>query len=167
MKNPGNMNLDYVPFLMQAHFEKPGVLQLNLRHAIFGNFGILRTLSWFSRETEKKHPGTSIEYSSAIQEREIPDRLKNVLFRVVQESVANAVRHGKSERIRIALRKVNRWLQLVVEDNGRGFRSPDTGGVPPTGLDQMQKGVDSTGGIFSISSAPGKGTTVKSEWKIK
>jgi len=79
------------------------------------------------------------------------------------------LRHGKASRIQVKLEKKHPWLRLRVEDQGKGFEALKVGEKPETsgiGLDSMQQRVDSTGGIFSISSSPGQGTTVKAEWKI-
>ncbi len=78
-------------------------------------------------------------------------------------------RHGKSKLIRIGLHKMHPWLRLTVEDNCKGFdliKSNDAIEKSRIGLDSMQRRVESTGGIYSIVSAPGKGTTVKAEWRI-
>ena len=110
-----------------------------------------------------------MEYSTDVQEREVPRKLKFLLFWIVQESVTNAVSHGKSSRIRIALAKVNHWLQLRIEDNGRGFNSAGKGEAlfHGIGLDYMQEQVESSGGIFSLRSISGGGTTIKAEWKLE
>ncbi len=144
-------------------------IMANLRPSILDDLGILPALSWFSREIKKSFPGTNLKCSTRVEEREIPEELKIVLFRVVQEAVTNAIRHGKAGRIQIVLERNGGWLRLRVEDNGCGFESArlgersEEGGI---GLDSMQQRVDSTRGIFSISSSPGQGTTVKAEWRI-
>jgi signal transduction histidine kinase len=138
----------------------------NLRPSVLDDLGIVPALSWFSRETEKAYPGTSVQFSRSAEEPEVPDELKIVLFRVVQESVKNAIRHGKSNRIQIGLERNNGWLRLNVADNGDGFESLKKSAIGGIGLDSMQQRVDSTGGIFSISSTPGSGTIVKAEWRM-
>ncbi len=142
-------------------------IMANLRPSILDDIGVVPAISWFARETEKAYQGTTIAYSGAVQEREIPEALKIVVFRVVQESVTNAIRHGKAKTIRISLIRNGDWLCLTVEDNGVGFLSAEkkspAGGM---GLVSMQQRVESTGGIFSITSNLGEGTTVKGEWRI-
>ena len=131
------------------------------------DIGIIPALSWFSRETEKTYPGTGVEFSGGVEDWEVPEKLKIVLFRIAQESVTNAIRHGNAMRIRIDLEKKDVWLRLSVRDNGKGFDSMKHGeasGSHGIGLNSMQQRVDSTGGIFSIRSCP-EGTTVKAEWK--
>lgn len=141
-------------------------IMANLRPSVLDDLGIVPALSWYFREIEKSYPGTSVESSVYVQEGNIPENLKIVLFRVFQESVTNAVRHGKSSKIMVTFEKERDWLRLVVGDNGTGFESvkkTENGGI---GLHSMQQRVESTGGIFSITSNPGKGTIVKAEWRI-
>ncbi len=143
-------------------------IMANLRPSVLDDLGIVPALSWLSRETEKSFPGTSVQFTGSVQEQQVPDALKIVLFRVVQESVANAVHHGKSSLIRIGLERNGDWLWLGIEDNGNGFvsadkKEPSTGGM---GLVSMQQRVESTGGVFSIRSNLGEGTMVKAEWRL-
>ena len=132
------------------------------------DLGILRAISWFSRETQKAYPRVSVNYATSIQEQEIPEELKIIVFGVLKESVRNAIHHGRSTWIRIGLERNGAWFRLSVMDNGKGFASPGekllTDG---TGLGSMQQRVESTAGIFSISSGPEKGTIVKAEWRIE
>ncbi len=167
MATAERLSLEDVLDMLKNTMEENRRIQLNLRPSTLDDLGIIPTISWFSRETQKAYPGVSIETSVGIQDGEIPEELKIVLFRVVQESVSNAIRHGKARIIRIGIENDRGWIRLTVEDNGAGFESAAqkasiAGGM---GLESMQQRVDSSGGVFSISSIPGKGTVVKAEWK--
>ncbi len=142
-------------------------IMANLRPSILDDLGILPAMRWFSKEIAKAYPGVFVDCSTSIQEQEIPEELKIVVFRVVQEAVTNAIRHGKSNRIRIGLNRNRDWFRLKVMDNGNGFVSAEgkssTGGI---GLDSMRQRVESTAGIFSIRSGPEMGTVVEAKWRI-
>ncbi len=141
-------------------------IMANLRPSVLDDLGVLPALSWYLREIGNAYPEISAGYSGNVQESDIPEPLKIVIFRVVQESITNAVRHGNSSLIKIRLDKESNWLRLKVEDNGNGFESVKKSASGGIGLDSMQQRVESTGGIFSITSSPGNGTSVKAEWKI-
>lgn len=64
----------------------------------------------------------------------IPIRLHLDALQLVRESVANAVRHGRARAVRIRIDTQDDWVQLILEDNGRGFPTP-TGSV--TGPDDV------------------------------
>jgi PAS domain S-box-containing protein len=81
------------------------------------------------------------------------------LYRIAQEAVHNAVRHGGAKEIRIALRRDARALSLCVADNGRGFSSP-TKRARGIGLDAMRYRAEAIGGECRIESSPRRGATV-------
>jgi signal transduction histidine kinase len=82
------------------------------------------------------------------------------LYRVVQESVGNAVRHAGAQRIRIEISTAAGWVEARVADDGCGF---DVAAVqraePCLGLFGMQARALALGGEYSIDSGPA-GTTV-------
>ncbi len=93
------------------------------------------------------------------------DRLENsqelTIFRIVQELVANAIKHSGASRIGIQLTQHEELLNIIVEDNGTGF---DRAALPETktgmGLTTIEKRVEHLEGNFTIDSVPGKGTSI-------
>jgi hypothetical protein len=81
------------------------------------------------------------------------------MYRITQEAVSNAVRHGDADRIRIILAGGPDQIRLRVHDNGSGFdqEQSQNGGM---GLRIMQYRARIIGGSFDVSSAVGDGTTV-------
>ncbi|MFV8835076.1 ATP-binding protein [Aquisalimonas sp. APHAB1-3] len=80
------------------------------------------------------------------------------LYRLVQEALSNAKRHGGAERARVRLRECAGTLQLGIADNGRGFdATTPTGGL---GLAGMRERVRSLGGRMRVHSRPGAGTVL-------
>jgi two-component system, NarL family, sensor histidine kinase UhpB len=81
------------------------------------------------------------------------------LYRIAQEAVTNALKHGHAKKIRIALRNTAHGLELKVADNGRGFLTskPKDKGL---GLRAMKYRADLIGATLSIYSASKKGTEV-------
>lgn len=78
-------------------------------------------------------------------------------FRIVQEALANALRHARADRVLLALRVEDDRCVLEVVDNGRGFDPLVTVGP---GLVAMRERARSAGGRMDITSAPGRGTRV-------
>ncbi|NLG69671.1 MAG: sensor histidine kinase [Firmicutes bacterium] len=103
-------------------------------------------------------------------ERRFDPPLEVAAFRVVQEAVANARRHGAPSRIAVHLEIGDSFLQLTVKDDGRGFepeeayrRARERGSI---GLISMEERVKLFGGRFSIQSAPGMGTRVSARFPL-
>ena len=82
------------------------------------------------------------------------------LYRIAQEAVHNAIRHGKPAAIRIRLARVGEGVELSVHDDGRGLR-PDYDSDEGLGLRIMRYRAALIGGELSIDSAPEAGTLVR------
>ena len=84
------------------------------------------------------------------------------LFRIVQEAVANASRHSGANAARVDLASEAGRIRLLVEDDGRGFRTDVERrvGTRSIGLMLMQERADAIGATLTIDSAPGAGTRV-------
>jgi len=81
------------------------------------------------------------------------------LFRIVQEAVSNALKHGKAKKISIQLREDPARLHLQVSDNGIGFPKNFTGGNG-MGLRIMQTRISMVGGTVTIEQNATGGVTV-------
>jgi PAS domain S-box-containing protein len=81
------------------------------------------------------------------------------VYRIVQEAVSNAVRHGKAKIVRVALRTTRRRLRVTIEDDGRGLvpRKRRSKGI---GLDSMRYRAHALRGTFDIRRRPSGGTIV-------
>jgi PAS domain S-box-containing protein len=101
------------------------------------------------------------------------DTTATQLYRIAQESINNAIRHGKADRIDIRLRAAGDVLKLEVHDNGVGFTpgksaitSPHTADEAAVcagvgiGLATMRYRTNMIGGIFDVRSRPTRGTVV-------
>lgn len=98
---------------------------------------------------------------------EIPDlpvAVKIGLYRVLQEALSNAYRHGGADRVVLRLRRVERRgeprLRMSVSDNGHGFDPGAMQAGRHFGLEGMRDRVEMIGGRFRLRSAPEVGTTI-------
>jgi signal transduction histidine kinase len=79
-----------------------------------------------------------------------------MLFRILQESLANVARHAQATAVKVALERSGDLLTLTVQDNGVGMADgQDTRGC---GLVGIADRVAAAGGKFAIDSEPGNGT---------
>lgn len=96
----------------------------------------------------------------------LPERvslpMKITVYRLVQEALSNAFRHGGGANQRVHVRCNGQYLELEVSDSGPGFewKGMPAGGQH-LGLTSMRERVESLGGVLTIDSAPGKGTKVR------
>lgn len=86
------------------------------------------------------------------------------VFRVVQEAINNAIRHGRARRIRIAFVRDDDGVLLSIDDDGIGF---DSANVPQGhGLGGMRGRAARCDADFAIVSAPGQGVSVRLRWSL-
>ena len=91
--------------------------------------------------------------------------LESTVYRLVQESVTNAVRHSRATAIGIEVEERDACVTVAVSDNGRGF-DPDTTAPGGFGLTGMRERVELAGGELDIDSSE-SGTTVRARLPVR
>lgn len=81
------------------------------------------------------------------------------LFRIVQESVINAVKHADTKEILIELQQVDSQLTLTIKDSGKGFNAQH-GYDGHYGLSNLKKRAEALGGSLNIVSSAEAGTSI-------
>lgn len=94
-------------------------------------------------------------------ERRLPLDHEQALFRIVQEALANVVRHSGAHEAEVALQYDDACVHLVVSDQGRGFNTSAPRNVRAVGLASMAERAAALGGTFEVCSNPGIGTRVE------
>lgn len=91
------------------------------------------------------------------------DELKQILFRVAQESLRNVRKHAAARRIEILLTTVNDGVLLQIKDDGVGFIVEDArrARAGHIGMSSMRERLQRAGGWFEVRSAPGAGAIVE------
>ncbi|MCX8089641.1 MAG: PAS domain S-box protein [Verrucomicrobiae bacterium] len=83
----------------------------------------------------------------------------NHLYRIAQEAIHNAVRHGRARSVVVSLHRQGEQARLTVADNGTGFDRQQANGRG-MGLQIMKYRAGMIGATLDVQSAPGRGTTV-------
>ncbi|MDD4370047.1 MAG: sensor histidine kinase [Anaerostipes sp.] len=86
---------------------------------------------------------------------------EDVIYRVVQESITNAIRHGRAEMVWVTIEKKDKWLTVLIHDNGQGCENVKEG----FGLVHMEERIQMLQG--KLSYLGGHGFTVKAEIPIR
>ena len=139
-----------------------------LHPSILDDLGLLPTIAWYLREFGKAHPELTIDQQLESSDADIPPPLRTPIYRVLQEATNNIAKHGRASRITVDLVTRDGKLRLRISDNGVGFAPAalrtEPGGI---GMRSMRERVELSGGKFSASSAPGRGTTIVAEWSLE
>lgn len=90
----------------------------------------------------------------------LPAEIRHDLFLAAKEALNNALKHSGATEVRLVVTEENGVVELIIEDNGRGFDpgAPSNDGRVGNGLANMRKRVEAIGGRFSVTSARGAGT---------
>jgi PAS domain S-box-containing protein len=154
--------------ILQGTIEEARRIQMSLRPSILDDLGILATINWFCRQYESIYPSIRIEKEIDIKEHEVPDSLRIVIYRVLQEAMNNIAKHSKTSVVLLLLKKTDRAIQLVIRDSGQGFDLAEAQSRKDAprglGLDSMRERVELSGGSFSIESRKGAGTVIGAMW---
>jgi signal transduction histidine kinase len=111
-------------------------------------------------ERVQRHTDVPIKQRIGEIHERIPKDMALCAYRVIQEALANAVRHAGADSIEVALERNGQMLKLEVSDDGRGFDEAQKTSNGSIGLSSMRERVGLVGGKLSIRSTPGAGTTV-------
>ena len=156
----------FIPTL-QRLIDETRSIYMGLRPSMLDSLGVLSTIDWLCRETQRLFPAHRIGVEARIVEDDIPEPLKITIFRITQEALNNVVKHSRAELADIELIRTESGIELAISDNGMGM---DLGAILKTntarslGLTSMKERAELTGGQLSIDSAPGSGTTVRVCW---
>ena len=134
----------------------PGLVEFGLPTALEG------LVAGLQREADGSRPVMQIDVDD--RAAELPQELAHTVFRIVQESVRNAMRHANAERVSVLLEVGDGSVDVRIRDDGRGFVVPDrldafarTGHF---GLVGIAERVELAGGELAVRSTPGHGTTL-------
>jgi two-component system NarL family sensor kinase len=126
-----------------------------LHPPLLDDMGLASALSWYM-EGFSKRSGISVQLS-------VPDNLprltlqaETALFRIMQESLSNVIRHSQSKQAWVRIELDAHYLKLSIRDAGRGFDQTSHGGSAPSGvgIEGMRGRLRSLGGSLDLQSDP-------------
>ncbi|HOV85030.1 MAG TPA: GAF domain-containing protein [Syntrophobacteraceae bacterium] len=145
-------------------------LYMSLRPTLLDDLGLTAALGWLCREFTKVYPDIAIAKTFPIDENLVPQSLKIVVFRIVQEALNNIVRHSTATTVELGLKEEEDRIHLLIRDNGLGFnlsRTLSSARMRGLGLASMRELSQLSGGTFSIDSVTGSGTTIHASWPCR
>jgi signal transduction histidine kinase len=147
-------------------------LIVNLRPAVLDDLGLAAAINGLV-DAQLRHAGFA---SVACELEDIKDlradpSVEIAIFRVVQESILNVVRHSGAQSVLVEASLEKGRLCIQIEDDGKGFEPAEirrgADSLRGVGLDGMRERMDLIGGQLTIDSAPGAGTHVRIEVPVK
>ncbi|MFZ4876666.1 PAS domain-containing sensor histidine kinase [Janthinobacterium sp. Mn2066] len=134
---------------------------INDLHPSTLELGLAPAIEWLLRQMEGRG---AIRYRLVV-DSEAPDlgldqRQTSAIFRVLQESLSNIVRHAQASEVDVVLAQEVGHIALRISDNGVGMLPGDDGKRCAFGLKSIRERVQAMGGELQIDSQPGQGTTL-------
>ncbi len=154
--------------IIQSTVEEVRKITMDLRPSTLDDLGVLATIAWFCREFQETYTNVRIQKEIGLGENDIPESMKTVIFRVVQEALNNVAKHSGAKSVIIFLTERNNTIELTIEDNGRGFDPKEVfdidGSKRGFGLGSMKERIELSGGSFFLESVRRQGTTIRAAW---
>jgi signal transduction histidine kinase len=149
---------------LQAGIADLRALITDLRPASLGELGVEAALQALAERVQRHGIEVDVSVDLAYEQgraasRHIPE-LEVALYRIVQEALSNAAKHGQAARAVVEVHEDSSSIHLTVRDDGDGF-DPQTVETNGFGLQGMRERVQLLEGSLQVESAPGSGTTVR------
>jgi signal transduction histidine kinase len=139
-------------------------LARGLRPAVLDDLGLAAALERYVADFRTAHGVETSFTSDCPTEVRLPAEVETALYRIAQEATMNALRHGRAQRIDLALHCTATSAELRVNDDGHGFDASEVLSRPvekgPFGLLSMRERAEQLAGEAVIASSPGSGTQV-------
>ncbi len=131
----------------------------NLHPSMIKSFGLIASLQNLLNEAGGRNQW-QLDVIMPDQEMLINETLSLIIYRLVQESLNNCSKYAKATQVSVHLMHDEQYIKLEIADNGIGF---DMNGLTTanTGISGMRNRVESIGGHYEVTSAPGQGTSTR------
>ena len=133
-------------------------LLLELRPVVLEDAGLIPALEELCSAYQER---LGVTIDADLDPVQLPPPAEHAVLRVVQEALANAVKHAQPTRIRLRLHQQDGQLAVTVSDDGAGFDPAHAWDRHGLGLGLMRERVAELGGTLQLDSTPGQGTTVQ------
>ena len=132
----------------------------DLRPGILDHLGFEAAISDLGRSFEKRS-GIACTVDVKLGNVKLGQEQSIALYRIVQESLTNVVRHSKATRVRICASRANGFLSFEIQDNGKGIDEAQLSSHESVGIFGMRERAEAIGGSFSVAPNANGGTVVR------
>jgi signal transduction histidine kinase len=144
-------------------------LAVELRPSALDDFGLVPAVERLA-ETFREHSGLAVDLEARLGDARLPSEVETTLYRIVQEALANVVKHADASRVSVILTRREDTVSALVEDDGRGFdpeKLREAGPGHHLGILGMRERAELVGGTVHVDSAPTRGTFVQAHFTFE
>jgi signal transduction histidine kinase len=153
---------------VQRLMDEVRTISMNLRPALLDDLGAASAVRSLCRDWQSVYNDIDVQADIAVEDADVPTVLVTNVFRAVQESLNNVARHAAARGVVVSMHILEGALAVTISDDGVGFEmnGENAPNIRSRGLRGLQERAESTGGRCEVSSARGRGTTVRLEWPL-
>jgi len=160
----GVMSLEAIISHLSDAIKESKRIAHQMRSLVLDDLGLEKAVSEVIRKFSEFYPQIRVDFRTNLCRNTMPDEIKTVIYRVVQEALNNAGKHSNADRVRIDLNESQNRIDLKIQDNGSGFDVSKTleMGKPLQGYGMlgMKERVEICSGEFQVRAEQGKGTVL-------
>ncbi len=131
----------------------------DLRPMALDDLGLIPTLKKYLTKVDNLEQETDIHFQNYGNARRFHTNIEVSVFRLVQESVSNALKHGQAKDIWVKIEWLHDIMNIIIKDNGIGFDKNEVKDKS-FGLIGMRERVDLLKGSMTVNARPGSGTMI-------
>ena len=131
-----------------------------LRPTALDDVGLLCALETYVADWSAHYGVTADLHATGMRGKSVDSEIETAVFRVIQEALTNVAKHAEAHAVSVLLDANEERLQVIVEDDGRGFDLEAARHGGRLGLAGMQERLSLVGGTLTIDTAMGKGTSL-------
>lgn len=105
-------------------------------------------------------PQTQVKFQALGLKDNYSGQLRITVYRIVQELLANALKHAEANEVILQLSEMDKWLFITAEDNGKGMETAAALPSKGLGLNNIRNRVTLLNGHIDMQAQPGEGTTI-------
>lgn len=130
-----------------------------LRPEVLDNLGLIPAIEWLIEQFITRS-GVKVIYKPEIKNLNLSKQKQLNIYRIIQESLTNALRHSKATEINLRITETENNLQISIQDNGQGFNIDSLDPINSIGITGMKERALSFGAELKIQSTYDNGTIV-------
>ena len=163
--------LNNILLMVKSAIDETRRISKNLHPSVLDDLGLKAAIRDLIGEFRGIYPTIAIRCSVDIDETEMPDALKILIYRVCQEALTNIGKHSHAGHADLELLMASEKVVLEIKDDGIGIQQASSAAEPNDGfrfgLLNIHERIDLTGGRLEIRSESGQGMYLRADWPLR
>jgi len=159
-KMPVEYRFESIENLVDTAIQTTRRISAELRPGILDDLGLIPAIEWYVDEF-KKRSELQFDLNLPDEDIEISQDIATVVFRILQETLTNVVRHANAKKVEILLEDYGEKIKFFINDDGIGYDNLQPTKVKSIGILGMTERAKMCGGALEIVGKQGVGTKIK------